>query len=132
MTTVTRKSDPKEIIQHTVAEALREQKWYQQRKDSITQVAGFVLQLAQIGLLSYHDAPIWIIFTLGIVIAIAQTAIIAGTKGAITPSMVERLAEKAEHIPEISVSEKVSRDYATYEETLKARYGGDLHAKNTD
>lgn len=132
MTTVTAKSEPREIIQHAVAEALHEQKWYQQRKDTITQVAGFALQMAQIGLLSYHDSPVWIIVTLGIVIAIAQTAIIAGTKGPVTPSMIERLGEKADTIPAISVSEKVSSDYATYEEMIKARYGGDLNEKNNE
>lgn len=127
---VTAKSNPRDIIQHTVAEVISEQPWYQRRKDSITQVAGFALQLAQIWLLSYHDSPVWIIVALGIIIAIAQTAIIAGTKGAVTPSMVERLAEKADRIPTTSVSEKVSSDYSNYEEALKERYGGGGNEKN--
>lgn len=121
---VTAKSNPRDIVQHSVAEALHDQKWYHKRKESITLVAGYLLQMGQIALLTYSDSPAWVVAAIGIVIFMAQIGIIAGTKGAVTDSMVTRLGEKAESIPVISVSEKVSRDHATYEETLKARYGG--------
>lgn len=127
---VTAKSNPRDIVQHSVAEALSEQKWYHRRKESITLVAGYMLQFGQIALLTYSDSPAWVVALIGIVIFLAQIFIIAGTKGSVTNSMVERLSEKAERIPSTSVSEKVTSDYATYEEALRERYGGDGHEKN--
>lgn len=127
---VTTKSNPRDIVQHSVAEALSEQKWYHRRKESITLVAGYLLQFGQIALLTYSDSPTWVVALIGAVIFLAQIFIIAGTKGAVTNSMVERLAEKAERIPTTSVSEKVSSDYATYEEALRERYGGGGNDKN--
>lgn len=83
-------------IQDAVAEALAQQPGYARRKDSITAVAATVLQLANLAVLYTGEAPAWLSLVLAVVIGVAQTAIHAGTKGAITPSMAERLEEAAE------------------------------------
>lgn len=121
--TITTRNKPRDIVQHSVAEALRDQPWYQRRKDTITQIAGYVLQFGNLATVYFTDAPLWVMGVVAVIIAIAQVAIIAGTKGAVTPSMIDRLGEKADEIPETTPIETVAENERSYEEILKDRYG---------
>lgn len=77
-------------ILDAVSSALAKQSWFLYRKDSITAVAGTILQIANFkNIDSYTDT--WVGIAIAIVIGIAQVIVHAGTKGAITPSMAGRL-----------------------------------------
>ena len=94
------------VFQNSVAEALAEQSWWVRRKDTLTAVAGTILQVANLLLLVSGEWPAWINAIIAAVIGAAQIVIHAGTKGAITPSMAMRLERAGEraHLDRPSVS----------------------------
>lgn len=81
------------VFQDSVAQAIAEQPSWVRRKDSLTAVAGTVLQLGNLALLMTADGPAWVNIIIGALIGVAQIIIHAGTKGAITPSMAVRLEQ---------------------------------------
>lgn len=94
------------VFQNSVAEALAEQSWWMRRKDTLTAIAGTILQVANLLLLVSGEWPAWINAIIAAVIGAAQIVIHAGTKGAITPSMAARLEQAGEraHLDRPSVS----------------------------
>ena len=78
-------------IQIAVQNALQSQPWWVRRKDTITAVAGTLLQLLNVAAAYTTDAPEWASVALAVLIGICQIVIHAGTPGAITPSMAARL-----------------------------------------
>ena len=82
-------------IQIAVSRALAAQPWYVRRKDTITAVAGTVLQLANVAAMYATDGPEWVSVLIAAVIGLCQMLVHAGTKGAFTDSMKDRLAEYA-------------------------------------
>lgn len=88
------------IFQDSVAEALARQPWYIRRKDTLTAVAGTVLQAVNLVTAFTTDMPEWANILIAVVVGLAQILIHAGTKGAITPSMAYRLedAGQAAHL----------------------------------
>lgn len=81
------------VFQDSVAQAIAEQPGWVRRKDSLTAVAGTILQLGNLALLMTADGPAWVNIIIGALIGVAQIIIHAGTKGAITPSMAVRLEQ---------------------------------------
>lgn len=94
------------VFQNSVAEALAEQSWWMRRKDTLTAVAGTILQVGNLVLLVSGGWPAWVNAVVAGVIGLAQIVIHAGTKGAITPSMAARLEQAGEraHLDRPSVS----------------------------
>lgn len=82
-------------IQEAVQNALAVQPWYVRRKDSITAIAGTLLQLVNVAAAYTTDAPEWASVALAVLIGLCQIVVHAGTPGAITPSMAARLDEQA-------------------------------------
>lgn len=82
-------------IQQAVENALAAQPWYVRRKDTITAIAGTMLQLANVAAAYTTDAPEWASVALAVLIGVCQIVVHAGTPGAITPSMATRLDEQA-------------------------------------
>lgn len=98
------------VFKDAVAQALAEQPGYLRRKDSLTALAGTALQVGNLLVAFTADAPAWVNILIAAVIGIAQIVVHAGTKGAITPSMVQRL-EKAgveSHLDRVSLSSTVA------------------------
>lgn len=87
-------------IENAVANALAKQPWYIRRKDTITAIAGMVLQMANVLVAYTSDAPEGVSVAVAVVIGLAQAMVHAGTVGAITPSMAGRLKEAAVEAPE--------------------------------
>ena len=85
-------------IQIAVQNALAAQPWYVRRKDTITAVAGTLLQLANVASAYTTDMPEWVNVLLALFIGALQVVIHAGTPGAITPSMATRLDNQAPEI----------------------------------
>lgn len=85
------------IIQNAVTNALNAQPWWVRRKDTITAVAGTILQLLNLVVAYSATAPEWVSVILAIVIGVCQVIIHAGTPGAITPSMATRLDQAADN-----------------------------------
>lgn len=83
-------------FQNSVAEALAEQSWWVRRKDTLTAVAGTILQVGNLLILVSGGWPAWVNAIIAGVIGAAQIVIHAGTKGAITPSMASRLEQAGE------------------------------------
>lgn len=81
-------------FQVAVAQALTEQPWYVRRKDTITAVAGMVLQASNVLLAYAASWPEWANIVIAFVIGVCQVVVHARTPGAITPSQARRL-EKA-------------------------------------
>lgn len=81
------------VFQSAVAEALNEQPWYQRRKDTLTAVAGTILQVANLLVLYTGDLPAWVNALIAGIIGICQILVHSRTKGAITPSMAKRLED---------------------------------------
>ncbi|MGP5209092.1 hypothetical protein ACTXJY_14090 [Corynebacterium casei] len=81
------------VCQTAVAEALNEQPWYQRRKDTLTAVAGTILQVANLLVLYTGELPAWVNALIAGVIGICQILVHSRTKGAITPSMAARLED---------------------------------------
>lgn len=81
-------------IQTAVENALQAQPWYVRRKDTITAVAGTLLQLLNVAAAYATDAPEWASVALAVLIGLCQVVVHAGTPGAITPSMAGRLEEQ--------------------------------------
>lgn len=81
------------VFQDSVAQAIAEQPGWVRRKDSLTAVAGTILQLGNLALMLTADGPAWVNIVIGALIGVAQIIIHAGTKGAITPSMAVRLEQ---------------------------------------
>lgn len=94
------------VFQNSVAEALAEQSWWMRRKDTLTAVAGTILQVGNLVLLVSGGWPAWVNAVIAGVIGLAQIVVHAGTKGAITPSMAMRLERAGEraHLDRPSVS----------------------------
>lgn len=84
------------VFQDSVAQALAEQPWWLRRKDSLVAIAGTVLQVANLAVLVSGDMPAWMNAIVAAVIGAAQIVVHAGTKGAITPSMAQRLEASGE------------------------------------
>lgn len=78
-------------FQVAVAQALVEQPWYVRRKDTITAVAGMVLQASNVVLAYASSWPEWVNVVIAFVIGVCQIVVHAGTPGAITPSQARRL-----------------------------------------
>lgn len=93
------------VFQDAVAAAIAEQPWYVRRKDSIAAGAGLVLQAANVLTAYSADFPEWVNIVVAVVIGVAQIAVHAGTKGAITPSQAARLEAAAGDIHQNPVSE---------------------------
>lgn len=79
------------VFQSAVAEALNEQPWYQRRKDTLTAVAGTILQVLNLLVLYSGEWPAWANAIIAAVIGVCQILVHSRTKGAITPSMAKRL-----------------------------------------
>ncbi|CAB0575842.1 hypothetical protein CIP107532_01950 [Corynebacterium diphtheriae] len=82
-------------IQAAVTRALESQSWWLRRKDSLTSGAGLVLHFANLIVTMLGDTNPWVNVVVAVVIGVAQLIIHAGTKGAITPSMVTRIDNAA-------------------------------------
>lgn len=80
-------------FQVAVAQALTEQPWYVRRKDTITAVAGMVLQASNVVLAYAASWPEWVNVLVAFVIGVCQIVVHAGTPGAITPSQASRLEQ---------------------------------------
>ena len=127
------KNSASEAVKVAIARELAEQPEFYRRKDSLTVLAGAILQVAQMTTVVAADAPVWVMGIVAVVITIAQIVIIAGTPGAVTPSMEKRLVEKVADIDQAeSVREKQDSAEKSYQEILNSRYGGDGHAKNPE
>lgn len=85
-------------IQHAVENALAAQPWYVRRKDTITAVAGTMLQLANVAVAYTADGPEWASVAVALLIGLCQIVVHAGTPGAITPSMAIRIDNQAPEI----------------------------------
>lgn len=85
-------------IQEAVQNALAAQPWYVRRKDTITAVAGTLLQLLNVAAAYTTDAPEWASVALAVLIGTCQIVVHAGTPGAITPSMATRLEGQAPQV----------------------------------
>lgn len=81
--------------QDVVDEYIATQPWYLRRKDTITAIAGMILQVAQWAVVLADNAPVWVGLVITVIIGICQALVHARTKGAVTPSMGQRLADKA-------------------------------------
>lgn len=81
------------VYQEAVDEYVASQPWYVRRKDSITAVAGMILQIANLLVMVQDKLPIWSGAVIAAVIGLCQLIVHAKTPGAITPSMGERLEE---------------------------------------
>lgn len=90
-------TDP--VIQDAVGTALAQQSFIQRRKDTIVAVAGTLLQILQIAVVMGQGWPEWVALTIGAIIGTTQALIHALTKGAITPSMAQRLSDAAWELP---------------------------------
>ena len=82
-------------IRVAVENALAAQPWWARRKDTITAVAGTILQLTNVAVAYTTDAPEWVSVALAVLIGLCQIVVHAGTPGAITPSMATRLENEA-------------------------------------
>lgn len=82
-------------IQIAVENALAAQPWWARRKDTITAVAGTIMQLANVAVAYTTDGPEWASVAVALLIGLCQIIIHAGTPGAITPSMAARLEDEA-------------------------------------
>lgn len=82
-------------IQIAVENALAAQPWWERRKDTITAMAGTIMQLANVVVTYTTDGPEWASVAVALLIGLCQIIIHAGTPGAITPSMATRLEQEA-------------------------------------
>ncbi|MBG9260269.1 hypothetical protein [Corynebacterium belfantii] len=82
-------------IQIAVSRALTAQPWYVRRKDTIAAAAGLILQVLNIIGGIQVGQPAWVSMVIAAAIGLAQICVHAGTQGAITPSMGERLEATA-------------------------------------
>ena len=96
------------IFEDVVSEYVIHQPWFVRRKDTILMVVGMLLQVANILTAYTAQAPAWVTIALATAIGIGQAIITASTKGAVTPSMGERLARVAERLE--PTTPKHSRD----------------------
>ena len=98
------------VFQDTVAAAVAAQPWYQRRKDSITALAGTFLQVVNLFAAYATGLPEWATLLIALLVGVAQVAVHAGTKGAITPSMGVRLEQAGEvsHMDRMSLSSQPS------------------------
>lgn len=90
-------------IQQAGAEAIAKQSWFLRRKDSLTAVAGVVLQIAQVATVYAVGAPLWVSAVIALVIGAAEVVIHAATPQALTPSGVERAAREYRHPAPVTV-----------------------------
>ena len=102
------------VFQDSVAQAIAEQPGWVRRKDSLTAVAGTILQLGNLALMLTADGPAWVNIVIGALIGVAQIIIHAGTKGAITPSMAVRLEQAGANanLDRLSISGATASDVA--------------------
>lgn len=85
----------KSVIRDAVAAALVAQPWWARRKDTLVAIAGTVLQVANVAAFSGDAVPGWVAALIAVVVGVCQIIVHAGTKGAVTPSMADRLEAAA-------------------------------------
>lgn len=90
--------EPNNIYAQIVDAYVVRQSWFARRKDTLVVVLGGFLQVAQMLAVYTAQAPAWVSLVLAVAIGLAQATITAATKGAITPSMGDRLARMAEEM----------------------------------
>lgn len=113
------------VFQDAVAAAIAEQPWYVRRKDSIAAGAGLVLQAANVLTAYAANFPEWVNVAVAVVIGVAQIAVHAGTKGAITPSQAARLEAAAGDAHQDLVSESgVYAQTGVVEDAVEVSRGG--------
>ncbi|AJE32498.1 hypothetical protein B842_03225 [Corynebacterium humireducens NBRC 106098 = DSM 45392] len=81
-------------VQQAGAAAIAKQSWFLRRKDSLTAVAGVVLQIAQVATVYAVGAPLWVSAVIALIIGTAEVVIHAATPQALTPSGVSRAARE--------------------------------------
>lgn len=98
------------IYSQVVNAYVAHQPWFVRRKDTIVVVAGLVLQVLQVLAVHAAQAPAWVSLVVAVAIGLAQAIITSGTKGAITPSMGERLARAAETLHHVEGRHRATGD----------------------
>lgn len=81
------------IYKTVVEQELANQSTWFRRKDTLLAVASAIVQLGQIATTMAVGAPEWVTMLITVIVGGATALIHANTKGAITPSMVERLEQ---------------------------------------
>ncbi len=82
------------------AEVLGDQKWFNQRKNSLASSAQTVLQVLNLVAFSLGDVHWGVTLALAVAIGLAEVVFHASTDGAVTPSVVEKMrlaAQKQDH-----------------------------------
>lgn len=86
------------FVQEVVDDYVATQPWWERRKNTIIAVAGLVLQVAQVVAVYAAGGPEWASVALAGVIGVCEALVHATAKGAVTPSMGERLGDVADQI----------------------------------
>lgn len=81
------------IYKTVVEQELANQPTWFRRKDTLLAVASAIVQLGQIATTMAVGAPEWVTMLITVIVGGSTALIHANTKGAITPSMVERLEQ---------------------------------------
>lgn len=95
------------FIQEVVDDYVATQPWWDRRKNTIIAVAGLVLQVAQVVAVYAAGGPEWASIALAGVIGVCEALVHATAKGAVTPSMGERLGDVAAQITPSSEPEPI-------------------------
>lgn len=99
----------KKVVHDAVAEELSKQSWFVRRKDSLTLAATVVLTILQSNLIDWATYPAWASTAVSVAIGVAGIILVAGTRGAVTPSMGARLAENIPAAPAYNPSAERAR-----------------------
>ena len=92
-------------IQVAVINALNEQPWYVKRKDTLAALASAILVFLNAAAVQTTDLPAWGGVGIAVLIFAAQIFVHAGTQGAITESMAERLEYYAPEVDNTGLQE---------------------------
>lgn len=85
-------------IEEAAGNALSEQSWFSRRKNTLTAIAQFILQAANVALFALGDVHIGVTIAVAIILSLAEIVVHAATKAPVTPASAGKIAQAAQKV----------------------------------
>lgn len=87
-------------LEGIAAGVLRDQPWWNRRKNTLVAIATIILQVANVAVFALVGAPLWVTIAVAAVICLAEVVVHAATKSPVTPGSTEKIRRTAERSTE--------------------------------
>lgn len=85
-------------IEEATGNALAEQPWFVRRKNTLTAIAQFILQAANVALFALGDVHVGVTIAVAVILSLAEIVVHAATKAPVTPAAAGKITKAAERV----------------------------------